>query len=194
MSEPFRALFLAHSAFVWRVLQRHGVPARELEDACQDVFMVVHRRLHEFDGRFAIRAWLYGIAVRVAWGMRRRAHVRREQLDDELPEASPETHTAEGAFEHLERRQLLRLAERALNEMAEEKREVFALYELEGLTMAEVAASMEIPERTALSRLYAAREEIQRFIRAQQGNQQRKAYAEAKRLGAPEASRGDRNG
>jgi hypothetical protein len=47
----FRALFRAHAAFVWRVLRRHGVREADLEDVCQEVFMVVHRRLGEFEGR-----------------------------------------------------------------------------------------------------------------------------------------------
>jgi DNA-directed RNA polymerase specialized sigma24 family protein len=54
---------------------------------------------------------------------------------------------------------------------------VFVLYELEGLTMAEVAETLELPESTALSRLYAAREEIQRFIQKMQAAAQRRAYA-----------------
>jgi len=176
VSKPFQELFVAHAQFVWRVLRRHGVAERELEDACQEVFVVVHRRLAEFDGRAAVRTWLYGIAVRVASDARRRAHVRRERLEGEVAEQT----VVEGAFEHTARRELLALAERALAEMADEKREVFALYELDGLTMAEVAASLEIAESTALSRLYAAREEIQRYLRAQQGSTQRRAYAERK--------------
>lgn len=174
MSQAFQALFRAHAPFVWRVLRRHGVAERELEDAAQEVFMVVHRKLAEFDGRAAMRTWIYGIAVRVARDGRRRAHVRRERLGHELTEPS----VSEVAFEHTARRQLLALAERALAQMSEDKREVFALYELDQLTMAEVAESLGIPESTALSRLYAAREEIQRHVRAHQGQEQRRAYAE----------------
>ena len=52
---------------MWRALQRHGVPERELADACQEVFLVVHRREAIFEGRSSVRSWLYGIALRVAW-------------------------------------------------------------------------------------------------------------------------------
>jgi RNA polymerase sigma-70 factor (ECF subfamily) len=70
--EQFRGLFDLHAAFVWRVLARHGVPRRELEDGCQEVFLVLYRRAAELDGRSSLRTWLYGVAVRVALGMRRR--------------------------------------------------------------------------------------------------------------------------
>lgn len=173
MSQAFHALFREHARFVWRVLKRHGVHERELEDACQEVFVVLHRRLPEYDGRAAMRTWLYGIAVNVARSARRRAHLRHETLAQSAPEIS----VSEGAFEHAARRELLTLAERALREMAEERREVFALYELDGLTMAEVATSLGIPESTALSRLYAAREEIQRFVRAEQAAAERRTHA-----------------
>ncbi len=187
MSATFQELFRAHAPFVWRVLRRHGVAERELEDVGQEVFIVVHRKLPEFDAeRAALRSWIYGIAVRVARDARKRAHVRRERLDTDVPEQSVNA----GAFEQTAQRQLLELAERALRDMSEERREVFALYELEGLTMAEVAQSLGIPESTALSRLYAAREEIQRFVRAQQANMQRKAYAERTGLSVQQAQKG----
>lgn len=173
MSQAFRALFAEHAPFVWRVLKRHGVRERDLEDACQEVFVVVHRRLHEFDGRAAMRTWIYGIAVRVALAARRRAHVRREAPE----ETAPEQVEAEGSFEHTARRELFALAQAALLQMSDEKREVFALYELEGLTMAEVASSLQIPESTALSRLYVAREEIKPLVRATQATTQRNAIA-----------------
>src|SRR5262245_59608114 len=84
--EQFRALFELHAAFVWRMLGRHGVARRELEDGCQEVFLVLHRRAAELEGGASLRSWLYGVAVRVARGMRRRAHHRREQLTEVVPE------------------------------------------------------------------------------------------------------------
>ncbi|MFT3925103.1 MAG: RNA polymerase sigma factor [Myxococcales bacterium] len=172
----FHVLFAEHVDFVWRVLKRHGVPERELEDACQEVFLVVHRRLPEFEGRSSMRTWVYGIAARVALGHRRKAHLRREVLDIEESEHTSGTSLVT-AFDLASQKQVLELAAEALTRMDDDKREVFALYELEGLTMAEVAASLDVPESTALSRLYAAREEIQRFVQKVQAAQQRRAYA-----------------
>lgn len=155
--EQIGQLFDAHADFVWRVLRRHGVPARELGDGCQEVFLVVHRRYGEFEGRSAVRTWLYAIAIRVAAGMRRKSHLMREQL-----EAAPGMSVLQPPeqLEQVARARELAALERALAQLAPEKREVFVLYEIEGMTMAEVARSLSVPENTALYRLYAARAEL----------------------------------
>src|SRR5579862_8272818 len=62
----FDDVYERHIDFVWRILRRLGVPARSLDDAAQDVLLVVHRRLGSFDGRAPLRRWLAGICVRVA--------------------------------------------------------------------------------------------------------------------------------
>lgn len=173
-STDFQDIFAQHVDFVWRVLRRHGVPERELEDYCQEVFVVVHQKRATFEGRSSLRTWIYAIAVRVALGARRKSHVRREVLEATPPEEA----AAESALERAATNQTLARAAQALSAMAPEKREVFVLYELEGLTMAEVAASLEIPEPTALSRLYTARQEIQRHVNRQEAKNMRRAYAE----------------
>ena len=70
----FASVYAQNVGFVWRVLRGMGVPDVVVEDAVQDVFMVVHRRLAEFDGRHSIRTWLFAIAYRVA-----RDHMRRSR-------------------------------------------------------------------------------------------------------------------
>ena len=73
-----RAIFLEHYGFVVRVLATNGLPADEWEDAAQDVFAVVHRRLPDFDPVKPLRPWLWGIARRVAAGaVRRELRARR---------------------------------------------------------------------------------------------------------------------
>jgi RNA polymerase sigma-70 factor, ECF subfamily len=161
----FDTVFEEHASFVWRVLRRYGVPERELADACQEVFLVVHRRLEEFEGRASLRTWLYAIAQRTALATRRRARFHREQLDGELPETSAEATQLDDAV----RKQQLVRVEAALRELPSEQREVFALYELEGMTMAEVAATQCVPENTALYRLYAARDAIRQQLARQSG-------------------------
>src|SRR5215207_8141138 len=68
----FDEIYQAHVGFVWRVLRTMGVPETALEDAVQDVFVVVHRRLPEWQARAAITTWLFAIARRVASSSRRR--------------------------------------------------------------------------------------------------------------------------
>jgi RNA polymerase sigma-70 factor (ECF subfamily) len=154
------ALFEAYSAFAWRVLKRHGVAERQLEDACQEVFLVAHRRRDDFEGRADVRTWLYGIALRVALNFRRKARRARETLG----EAPPEPVLEATQPDDLDRKQLAALIEAALGELSESKREVFALYEIEDMTMAEVARTLGVPENTALYRLYGAREGIKAYV------------------------------
>lgn len=152
-SLTFKTLFSEHADFVWRALRRHGVPERELDDARQEVFIVVFRRLSTFEGRSSMRSWMYGIAVRVAMSMRRRAFFRRELLN--VPQ--PEEHATHDMFETYAQKQALERLKVALSSLRHAQREVFVLYELEGMTIAETAAAMGVPENTALYRLYAAR-------------------------------------
>jgi RNA polymerase sigma-70 factor (ECF subfamily) len=159
----FHALFSEHAGFVWRALKRHGVPAQDLEDGCQEVFLVVHRRHCEFAGRSTFRTWLYGIAVRVATSLRRKAHVR-EQLADDPSELAFEP-AQERALEHKQR---LSWLDHVLRELDDEKREAFVLYELEGMNVAELAQATDVPQATALSRLHQAREEVLRKRRLAQ--------------------------
>ncbi|HEX9298205.1 MAG TPA: sigma-70 family RNA polymerase sigma factor, partial [Polyangiaceae bacterium] len=58
---------------VWRTLHYCGVPPSDLQDVCQEVFLVIHRKIGEFEGRSSMRTWVYQICMRVAAGYRRRA-------------------------------------------------------------------------------------------------------------------------
>src|SRR4051812_1143348 len=91
MAVTVAEVFREHAPFVWRALRRLGVREADVEDACQEVFVVVHRRLADFEGRSSVRTWVYGICVRVASDWRKRAHVRREIVTDDvsIPEAAP---------------------------------------------------------------------------------------------------------
>ncbi len=161
--DDFRALFDQHVDFVWRVLRRHGVPERELEDACQEVFLIVHRKLAEFEGRSSLRTWVYAIASRTAQVARRKAHLRRELLEAPLREPHAEATQEEAAHQ----KRALSCVESALAQLDADKREAFVLYELEGMSVAEVASALGVPENTALYRLHRAREEVaQRLKRA----------------------------
>src|SRR5215475_4198677 len=89
----FDDVYAAHVEFVWRVLRTLGVPDAQIEDAVQDVFVVVHRRLAEWQGRAAITTWLFAIARRVAGAHRRRASRNAaspvEPLSNDLAEDLP---------------------------------------------------------------------------------------------------------
>src|SRR3954469_17470883 len=99
---PFQEVFVQHGRFVWRTLRYLGVAEADLEDVCQEVFLVVHRRLPEFEGRSSIRTWVYGIALRVASDYRKRARVYRERTSEVPPQCA-----APCEFQRTEARDLL---------------------------------------------------------------------------------------
>lgn len=155
-----RAVFEEHSDFVLRMVRRFGVRPGDVEDVAQDVFLVVHRRLETFDRGRSMKAWLTGIVRRVTADYRKRAHVRREH-PSEIPPAPTDGAPQERA---LARSQLRAILDAALDQLDEDKRAVFVLYELEGMTMAEVTESLDCPLQTGYSRLNAARRAVRAHV------------------------------
>ncbi len=154
-------LFREHGAFVWRTLRRFGLSESDSDDLCQEVFLVVFRKLDEFEHRSSFATWLYGITARVALAHRRRASTQRE-----LPWASPpDVSTPDGPHEEVADREARALLDRALDVLDDDKRAVFILFEVEQLPMNEVARALECPVQTAYSRLHSARDEVQNFVR-----------------------------
>jgi len=150
----FTTVYDEHFAFVWRSLRRLGVPDRLLDDAAQDVFIVVHRRLDGFEGRSSIKSWLFGIARRVAHDHRRR--VGRKERTEELRETTADPRGATPAHD-AERAEAVRVLHEILAGLDDDKREVFVLAELEQMTVPEIAEAIGINLNTAYSRLRAAR-------------------------------------
>jgi RNA polymerase sigma-70 factor (ECF subfamily) len=148
-----RELFDEYAGYVWRALRHLGAAESDVEDLCQEVFVVVHRKLDSFEGRSEVRTWLYGICLRVASDYRRRSHVRHERA-----QADPAEHlSAAPSLGPAARAEARSTLQRLLAELDDDKREVLVLYELEGLTMKEVAEIVGCPLQTAYSRLHAAR-------------------------------------
>jgi RNA polymerase sigma-70 factor (ECF subfamily) len=78
----FQEVYQEHFRFVWRSLRRLGVRESDVADAVQDVFVVVHRKIADFEGRSKVTTWLFGICLRVARDRRRLAHVRHDVSDE----------------------------------------------------------------------------------------------------------------
>lgn len=151
----FEELYDREFDFIWRTLRRLGVPERDLPDAAQEVFVVVHRQLGTFEGRAKVTTWLFKIALRVARDRRRRAHVRRELPGSDFVEAIADPR--DDVTLDLERRDDLALFDAALGGLDLEQRAVFTLFELEGLTGQGIAELLEIPLGTVYSRLRLSR-------------------------------------
>jgi RNA polymerase sigma-70 factor, ECF subfamily len=159
--QRLQTLVEQHLDGTWRFLRRLGVPALVLEDAVQEVFAVVARRIRQVRPG-AEKSFLFGTALRVASGTRRRRaieHARHEPIEDDQlsPGDDPEQLVAD-------RRALLEL-DRLLATLDEPSRAVFVLFELEGFTLTEIAELLQIPRGTVASRLRSARAEFFRGAR-----------------------------
>jgi RNA polymerase sigma-70 factor (ECF subfamily) len=166
-----RAIYDEHVAFVWRALRRLGVRESDLPDAVQDVFLVVHRKLPEFEGRSKVSTWLFGIAMRVARDRSKLAHVRRQVGDEEAVLAFVDENADVAA--QAERRQAAEMLEAILDGLPLEQRAVFTLFELDGMSGDAIAELLEIPLGTVYSRLRLAREAFQRSVSRLKARQDR---------------------
>jgi len=162
----FASVYDRHAPFVWRALRHLGVSATDIEDTVQEVFLVVHRRLADFERRSSLRTWIYGITVGIARNYRR-ARVRRRswwsrELDGETQVAEP---IDRGPDACLVRAEAAELVARLLGELDQDAREVFVLAELEELSAAEIAEVLSLKLNTAYSRIRLARQAFDRAVR-----------------------------
>lgn len=163
MERTVTELYRAHVGFVERVLRRAGVAERDLPDASQEVFVVVHRRLVDFEGRASAQTWLYRIAWNVASEYRRRAFRRYELLDGNRETTD---HVASPA-EAVEVQQALAALLAAIDRLDAEKRDALIGHELDEQPMSAIATRLGIPLKTAFSRLYAAKRALEIELRKQ---------------------------
>jgi RNA polymerase sigma-70 factor (ECF subfamily) len=153
--------------FVWRSARRLGVPEAGVDDVVQDVFLVVHRRLGDFEGRSTMKSWLLGIVLRTVRDARRTLRRKPAWLggaaraSDGDVEACADT----GALrqdEALAKAEAARVVHAILDSMPDERREAFVLAELEQLTVPEIADAVGANVNTIYSRLRAARADFER--------------------------------
>jgi RNA polymerase sigma-70 factor, ECF subfamily len=152
----FRTLFQQQFSYVWSVLRRLGVRESDAEDLAHEVFLIVFKKLSEYEPSRPLRPWLFAFAFRVASDHRRRAHHRREVRDADAnpidPAPRPDAQAAASEDRSL-------LAE-ALAELDLERRAVLVMHEWDGESIPDVARALEIPLNTAYSRLRLAREDL----------------------------------
>jgi len=154
--EQFEAVFTELAPYVMRVLPRLGIAPAEVEDVCQEVFVVVHAKLSAFERRSSVRTWVYGICLRVASNYRDRAYRRREQTRDELPLQ------VDGARQEgdIEQQRTLQRLDAALAQLLPAQREAFVLHAIEELEVTEIAEAQGVSKFTVYARLYAARKHL----------------------------------
>jgi RNA polymerase sigma-70 factor (ECF subfamily) len=152
-----RRIFDEHFDFVWRCLRRFGLSEDRADDAAQQVFIIVARKI-EAIVIGSERSYLMGTAMRVAADVRRSAPYRRE-----VPHADPQANASVELFadDLVDRKRARELLDLVLAEMDLDLRSVFVLFEIEEMTTSEIAETLAIPHGTVASRLRRAREEFQ---------------------------------
>ena len=168
----FNEVYETYFDYVWRSARRLGAVEATLDDVVQDVFMAVHRRLGDFEGRSSIKTWLFGITLRVVRDHRRTA--RRKPTQPML--AEPEDIDGGTPHEAALRAQAARLLYDLLDGLDDDKREVFVLMELEQMTAPEVGNLLGLNVNTVYGRIRAARREFEQGVaRLRAGIQRRQS-------------------
>ena len=156
----FDAVYGAHFDLAWRTLLRLGVPSALVDDAAQEVFLVVHRRFGEFEGRSSWKTWIYAIVTHVASDYRRATRRKSPHLvspgaavdADTVPdERSTDPHDC------AEQRERVRALDRVLDQLDDESRTVLVLAELEEMSVPEIADVLGKNVNTVYGRLRLAR-------------------------------------
>ncbi|MBI2391089.1 MAG: RNA polymerase sigma factor [Deltaproteobacteria bacterium] len=161
----FRKLFERHRNDVARLAYRMVGPRPDLEDLVQEVFVQVHKSLRDFRGEARFSTWLHRVTVNVVL-MHRRAEKSRPVLTEELPAGTLEDTSSSLPDAEVERRTRIAAFFRLVEEIAEKKRVVFVLHDLEGMAPSEIAEVVDAPILTVRTRLFYARRELEEKMRA----------------------------
>lgn len=154
-------LYVSHAAGLRLALQRLAGPGMDADDLLQEVFVIALRKPDDLAQARSPSAWLFGVATKVAATRRRTAFWKRlAGLEDAGEVASAET-----PARSLEQKAASVLVQRALTVLTTAKRDVFVLFELQGLTGEEVAEALQIPLKTVWTRLFYARREFAEELR-----------------------------
>jgi RNA polymerase sigma-70 factor (ECF subfamily) len=158
-----QAVYRRHFDFVWRTLRGLGLPEAQVDDAVQDVFIVVYRRRHDFQKERSEKSWLFRIARYVA-GNHHRTRRRKGQFVELQEDAAPEA--SERPDRQAELRQAASMLARFLQTLDEDQRNVFVLMEIGGASAREAADGLDAKLNTVYSRLRLARTRWEQFVQS----------------------------
>jgi RNA polymerase sigma-70 factor (ECF subfamily) len=160
----FPRIYQLYFNFVWSCTRRLGVSEAEIDDVVQEIFIIIHARVHTLEQPGSLRSWIYGIVRRTVSTYHR---AKRAKL------ASTQTLSTEPDMQYPQQPSPQQLAEQSdqvrllwslLEKLDAPKREVFVLAELDEMTVPEIASAIEVPLNTAYSRLRAARQELEEAL------------------------------
>jgi RNA polymerase sigma-70 factor (ECF subfamily) len=174
----FEQVYEDNLAYVWRAAHRLGIDRADTDDVVQEVFLVAHRRLAEFEGRSSVKTWLFKILLHIVRHHHRTRARKPDQRGcdqrqgqgqgprDDCPDdidALCDDH-GQGPVEAAERADAVRILDSLLGQLDSGKREVFVLAEIEQLSSVEIADILDLNVNTVYSRLRSARQDFQRVL------------------------------
>lgn len=154
--EAVRRLYVAHAAELRLGVARLAGRDLDPDDLLHEVFIIALRKPQDLLTADAPKAWLYGVAVKVAASRRRTAKLRRFFGLEDVGEVA----SAESSSRTAEQRDAARRVEQVLSKLSDKKREVLVLHELQGLPGEEIAAALQVPLKTVWTRLFHARKDF----------------------------------
>lgn len=152
--------------YIWNTVCRMGVRGSDVDDVVQEVFVIVFRRLPEFEGRARLKTWVFEIMIHVVQHhFRARARKPGDRASEKGTEIQSLVASQDGGpARELERLEGLRVLDRLLLELDDAKRLVFVLAEIEQMTLAEIAQVLAANVNTVSTRLRAARRDFERAL------------------------------
>ena len=162
-TSAFRTLYERHRSDVGRLVYRMLGARSDLEDVIQEVFIQAYKSLKDFRGQSKFSTWLHRVTVNVVL-MHRRAARSRPTFSEAVPEDRVASPNSPAPDEDTERRERIRAFGRLLDRLADKKRIVFVLHELEGLAPSEIAQVVGAPVLTVRTRLFYARRELEAML------------------------------
>ncbi len=162
----FDAIYEENLTYIWRAARRLGIDPADTDDVVQEVFLVAHRRLPEFEGRAQVKTWLFKILVRVVRHYFRTQKRKPGHRPSEAPHEIDGLHapSASSPAEAAERAEAVRILDGLLARLDADKREVFVLAEIEELSVVEIADVLGANLNTVYSRLRSARQVFERAL------------------------------
>ena len=160
----FAEVYERHFQYVWRCVRSLGVTQGSVDDAVQEVFLVVQRKLELFDGACELRTWLYAIVVRIVRRYRAEAARAAQRQSASAHSDADALDASADLRREVETNEQLALASRALNQLDDIKREVFVFACVEGMSAPEIAAVTGAPLNTVYSRIRAAKQQFEQAV------------------------------
>ena len=158
IAPDFSSLYREYFGFAWASLRRLGVSTATIDDAAQDLWVTVHRRLESLDPAASVKAWLFGIARRVA------SHYRRTERRHQRKLAAYSVTDVRRSAEPMKRGEAALTMERFLETLDETKRVAFVLSEVEGWSAPEIARVVGTSPNTVYSRVRLARQQLRKHL------------------------------